>query len=163
MFDQQAPMTWLSRFFCLILIATLGTTGCKPSVPSGKNQDGHDHHAEEADGPNGGHMVHLEPSDAHAEWVHDEDTGKLTVHLDEAILASKKIDGVRIELEVKGAPKKTYDLVANEKRAYELTSPELLTAIEVGAGDAEKVTATLIVTVDGKEESAKLEHHEHHH
>jgi hypothetical protein len=38
-----------------------------------------------------------------------------------------------------------------------------LTAIEVGSGDHDKVAAKLIVTIDGKKETAVLEHHEHHH
>jgi hypothetical protein len=162
MFDQQAPMTWLSGFFSLVLTVSIGITGCQPTVSSNKSPDAHDHHAHEAHGPNGGHMVHLEPSDAPAEWVHDDDAGKISVHLDKFVSGGKKIEGARIELEIKGEPKKTYDLVPNDKNAYELISPELLTALEVGSGKAVTVAATLIVTVDGKEESAKMEHHEHH-
>lgn len=107
-------------------------------------------------------MIHLEPSDAHAEWTHD-DAGKLTIHLEEAAKSGKKIDSVKVELEVKGEPKKDYEFTSFNEGVYELISPELMTAIEIGSADKEKVTAKLVVSIDGKPETATLEHHEHHH
>jgi hypothetical protein len=160
MFAQQAKMTWSSPAYGLALLAMIGILGCNPSAPPKVDSHSHNHAAH---GPHGGHLVHLEPTGVQAEWAHDDDSGKLSVYLEEAIQSGKKIDEARIELEVTGSSKKTYDLVANDKNVYELVSPELLTAIEVGAGDAAKVIAKLIVTIDGKEEAAAMEHHEHSH
>jgi len=108
-------------------------------------------------------MIHLEPSGSHAEWTHDDDAGKLAIHLEEVEESGKKVDSVKVELELKGEPKKTYDFSPAGKGVYELVSPELLTAIEVGSGDKDKVSAKLVVSIDGKEETVVLEHHEHHH
>jgi hypothetical protein len=155
---------WVS----VTLLAMVSFVGCQPSATKptdmGTQGDAHAHnHDHEAHGPNGGHMVHLEPSGSHAEWTHDDDAGKLAIHLEEIEELGKKIDSVKVELEVKGEPKKTYDFVSAGKGVFELISPELLTAIEVGSGDKEKVMAKLIVSIDGKDETTALEHHEHHH
>jgi len=108
-------------------------------------------------------MIHLEPSELKAEWTHDDDSGKLTVYLEAVEEFGKKIDSVKVELEVKGEPAKKYDFTSAGKGVYELVSPELMTAIEVGSGDSNKVVAKLVVSIDGKEETASLEHSEHHH
>ncbi len=160
MFFQQATKTRLSPIFVLASLAMIWIPGCDSSAPPNANLHSHAHAAH---GPHGGHLVHLEPNGIHAEWAHDDDSGKLSVYLEEAIQSGKKIEGVRVELEVTGSPKKTYDLIANDKGVYELVSPELLTAIEVGAGDSAKVAAKLIVSIDGQEAAAQMEHHEHSH
>lgn len=151
----------------LATVLALCIFGCQPPATkkvAGPEGDAHAHdHDHEAHGPNGGHMIHLEPSDAHAEWTHDDDAGKIAIHLEEIVEFGKKIDSVKVELEVKGEPKKEYDFTLLDKGVYELISPELMTAIEVGSGDKEKVSAKLVVTIDGKQETAMLEHHEHHH
>jgi hypothetical protein len=148
----------------LAVVTMFGLLGCQP--PAAKVEpkgDAHAHHDHAAHGPHGGHMVHLEPSGSHAEWTHDDDAGKLAIHLEEIEELGKKVDFVKVELDIKGEPKKTYDFASAGKGVYELVSPELLTAIEVGSGDKEKVSAKLIVSIDGKEESVVLEHHDHHH
>lgn len=150
----------------IAILALVAFVGChKPAAKPTEAAAGGDAHAHnhEAHGPNGGHMIHLEPSDAHAEWTHDDDSGKLAIHLEEIVEFGKKIDFVKVELEVKGEPKKSYDFTSFKSGLYELISQELMTAIEVGSGDKEKVSAKLIVSIDGKEETAFLEHHEHHH
>jgi hypothetical protein len=154
--------TYTALAMAVVSFVTL--SGCQP--PAAKVEpkgDAHAHHDHAAHGPHGGHMVHLEPSGSHAEWTHDDDAGKLAVHLEEIEEFGKKIDFVKVELDIKGEPKKTYDFASAGKGVYELVSAELLTAIEVGSGDKDKVSAKLIVSIDGKEESVVLEHHEHHH
>ncbi len=163
------PIFIRSRRIASFMVAaiTLSNIGCETSDPKtskAPEADAHAHsHDHDAHGPNGGHMIHLEPSDAHAEWTHDDDSGKLTIHLEEAAKPGKKIDSVKVELEVKGEPKKEYEFTSFNEGVYELISPELMTAIEVGSADKEKVAAKLIVSIDGKSETAMLEHHEHHH
>ena len=151
---------------CMLAMASF--VACQPPAtkPTNKPADGDAHahsHDHDAHGPHGGHMIHLEPSGSHAEWTHDDDSGKLAIHLEEVEEFGKKIDSVKVELEVKGEPKKTYDFASAGKGVYELVSQELMTAIEVGSGDKEKVSAKLVVSIEGKEETATLEHHEHHH
>ncbi len=150
----------------IAILSIVGLVGCQPpsAKPANKTDAGDAHsHDHEAHGPNGGHMIHLEPSGSHAEWTHDDESGKLAIHLEEVEEFGKKIDSVKVELEVQGEPKKTYDFVSFDKGIYELISSELLTAIEIGSGDKAKVSAKLIVSIDGQEQTASLEHHDHHH
>lgn len=158
-------LTLFSKYL-LGVTAIVGFIGCQP--PAAKNAKGPANeeaqlHEHEEHGPHGGHMIHLEPSESHAEWTHEDDTGRLAIHLEEIEEFGKKVDAVYVELAVKGEPKKRYDFTLAGKGVYELVSPELITAIEVGSGDKDKVTATLVVSVDGKDQTASLEHHEHQH
>ncbi len=125
-------------------------------------------HSHGDEGEHGGHLVHLEPSGEHAEWSHDDEKGTVTVYMEEAVSEGAKVDSVRIDLEVTGNPKKTYllDSSSDEHKiansVFTIKSPELVTALGVGEG----VKATLVVTIDGKEQSCKLEHdhgHDHDH
>ncbi len=129
--------------------------------------DAHNHaHGDE--GEHGGHLVHLEPSGEHAEWLHDDEKGTVTVFMEEAVSEGAKVDSVRVDLEVTGNLKKMYQLDASSDEhkiansVFTIKSPELVTALGVGEG----VKATLVVTIDGKEQSCKLEHdhgHDHDH
>jgi len=153
-------------------------SGCQPAAPtvmkantsassSHEHDDhGHDHsHDHSHDhGPNGGHLVDLTPSKLHAEWAHDDDTGKITLYFSDSIKAGKKIESAKIELNVAGQESKTYDFTVTDKQTFELESVELLTAIELCSGEADsKVSAKLIVSVDGNAESAPIVHHDHGH
>lgn len=151
-------------------VVVLGTAlvGCQPPkppapAPAAGGAAAHDHdHGEH--GEHGGHLLHLEPSGSHAEWTHD-DTGKLTIYLDEVAQFGKKIEAVKVQLDVKGQAPKVFEFKALDSSVFELTSEELLKAIEMtGAKDA-GMTVKLLATIDGKEESALVEHddHGHHH
>lgn len=172
--NSFAPPSMIVRFqkplsMALALVAIVVLIGCQP--PETKqakrpptDNDSHAHsHDHDDHGPHGGHLIHLEPSGSHAEWTHDDDSGKLAIHVEEIVEFGKKIDSVKVELEIKGEPKKSYDFAAAGKGVYELVSPELLTAIEVGSGAKEKVSVKLVLSIDGKEDTASLEHHEHSH
>lgn len=159
-------------------------TGCEPpndvaksngKAAAGKNAE-HEEHGDHGHGPNGGHMVHLEPSGSHAEWTHDDETGKLTVYVSEIVELGKKVESVKVVLNIGDQPSKTFDFKAGEKSTFEITSPELLTAIQMtgpeskemasksaSKEDQPKVKAKLVVVVDGKEQSAAIEEDDHHH
>jgi hypothetical protein len=160
-FSKNFASGWVSL---AVFWGSLSLAGCQPSPHrASTEQAGHDHHDHPAHGPNGGHLVHLEPSGSHAEWTHDDELGKIQIHLEDVQSSGKKIDSVKVVLKVQDQPEKTFDFTAVKDGLYELVSPELLTAIEVGGGDSEKVSAKLSVAIDGQEQSSLLEHHDHHH
>jgi hypothetical protein len=149
--------------------ATTASATTSTSNTSKKTEDAHNHSHDHGDeGEHGGHLVHLEPGGAHAEWSHDDEKGTVTVFMEEAVSGGAKVESVRVDLEVTGNPKKAYafekgaDEHKIENSVFTIKSPELVTALGVGEG----VKATLVVVMDGKEHSCKLEHdhgHDHDH
>ncbi len=133
----------------------------------GASDHGHDH-AHPAHGPNGGHLVELGDEEYHAEWLHDDATGTVTV----IILDGQVKDEVGIEAEsltinvaIEGQSPQTYELPAVNRSSddppkatrFELSSEKLLTALQIGTG----VHATLSVDIAGKQYVGKIEHHHH--
>lgn len=115
---------------------------------------GHDHPPH---GPHGGHLLSLSPGDAHVEWDHRSDQDQVIVYTTEL---GNAVTAVKMRYQIQGQEAKTFELEPAEEiapHAYQISSPELLTAIQ--AGDAADVT--LIVTGGGEEMSAEVEHHDH--
>ena len=138
--------------------------GCQPSAtpPQADTKTagttdahaGHDH-GEEALGPHGGHLLHLEPTGSHAEWTHDDDKHMIIVHLDEFDKA--QIVSVKFTAKI-GDTTEEFPLTDLEE-GWTITSPELLTHINMK--DAAEVN--LVVVDDKGVHTAKIEAHEHHH
>lgn len=115
---------------------------------------GHEGHDHPAHGPHGGHMVELN-SGKHAEWAHDDEKDKITVYPENAEIVTK------IEMTTKVGDKVTpYEFEKAEvdgATVYELTSPELLTAIKMG----DAVETNLVLTTTDGEMTAAVKHHSH--
>src|SRR5688572_7448179 len=106
----------------LIPLALIWIVGCSkrisgdpPALPPGTEHghDDHDHHEHAHLGPNGGHLLELGNEQFHAEWTHDDDSGKLTVYILDA--AGKELvpiaaEKVTIEKNLAGKTV-TYDLL----------------------------------------------------
>jgi hypothetical protein len=143
--------------------------GQKSGDKDDHDHDGHDHHDHDhahMHGPNGGPVLELGDEEYHAEWLHDDETGKVTVVLlDKAAKKEVTIESAEIAIEVKIADsEKTYALPAaggtdKPSARFELEDKALLAALE-GAGQ-EGTEAVLKVTINGKEYKAKFEPHEH--
>jgi hypothetical protein len=132
--------------------------------------DAHSHHHDHGDiGPNGGHLIELGDGDFHAEWLHEDETGKVTVivldgNCDNEVGISAESINIDVAVADASAPQ-SYQLRAigrsegNEPTAsrFELTDESLLVALKVGEG----VTATLNLDIDGKQYMGRIEHHEH--
>lgn len=147
------------------------------------DHDGHDHGAEtkgdaaKADphaghdhshdvGPNGGHIAHFEPSDAHFEWAHDDDTHKLTIHVEELVSAGAKIESMEVVV-TSGSDTKKFPLAADEtakiaNSVYTITSQELMTLMGASGTDEKGPQSKLVALIDGKEQTCVMAHdHDH--
>src|SRR5688500_14491837 len=75
-------------FFCASILAmSVLISRCNspppspPAVLPSHVEDGHGHahaHSHADEGPNGGHLIELGNEEYHGEWLHDDDSGKLT-------------------------------------------------------------------------------------
>jgi hypothetical protein len=169
---------------CVSVAMLVWISGCdsKPSTPptvypshvDDHEGHGHDHahdhgHSHAEDGPNGGHLIELGQEEYHAEWVHDDDSGKLTLYiLDGAAKKAVPISATSVTIEKKiGDKVDKYELQAvgrsetnTTSAQFEITDKPLIEALKT-AGQG--VDATLHVDVNGKSFQGKIEHHEHGH
>jgi hypothetical protein len=141
----------------------------KPAEQAPAHED-HDH----VHGPHDGEVIRLMRKDAreveyHAEWLDDDDSGKLTVWiLDKDHKDEVGIDAQRLSIDVITAAKSadsTYLDAANRTAGdsptatrFEVVNQELLTNLA-----NPKVNAMLRVTIKGADYMGRIEHHEHHH
>ncbi|MGE0759630.1 MAG: hypothetical protein AB7F89_04395 [Pirellulaceae bacterium] len=181
-------MNWQNGFRMVAVASLLGwLSGCN-SAPSGPPPDalpesvhdhddhghdhGHDHahaHGHPETGPNGGHLVEFETEEFHAEWLHDDDSGKLTIFiLDGPAKAVVPIsaDHVTIEKTI-GDKTESYQLAATDRPAgetkgakFEIVDKPLIEALKT-AGQG--VEARLTVDIEGRTFAGKFEHQDHGH
>lgn len=140
--------------YLTVLLACLGC-GTQPeadktSAEASQVEAAHDHAHEEM-GTHGGHMLHLEPSGAHAEWTHDDENFKITVYFD------GDVDGAKFVAKV-GESTEEFPLAADGE-GWSITSEALLTHLNMG----EAVPVQLVIASPDGELSTKIEKHEHHH
>jgi hypothetical protein len=157
----------------LVMVGCLVWTGCSgdatPQPSGGGAQAGHDHDHDHESGKHGGHVLAIGDEDYHAEWTHDEE-GKITVYLldhDAVEDVAIEADSIEIETAVENGESQTFSLAAVRAEGaatasqFELTDKELMTALQVAG---EGATATIKLTIAGKDYSAAIEHdHGHAH
>ena len=170
----------------LLLISALCLAiGCGKDGASGKpaadatgqtagpdSHAGHDHHDHDhaALGPHGGHVMEIGEEQYHAEWTHDNTSGKITIYLLDGEIkddAWSTAESIVISTTIRDKTE-DYQLVAanqddqNPPQAskFEITSPNLLTALnQVG----EAVKAELKVSIGGDSFTKAFEAHNHDH
>lgn len=145
-----------------------GATSNNEPSPEVDPHAGHDHGHDEL-GPNGGHLLELGDEEFHAEWLHDDDLGKVTVILLDSEAkreVTTSAESATIDVTVGTEPATQYVLpaVAGDDPAagtsrFELVELALLTALKIGEG----VSAVLTVKVNDKEFRAEIEDHGHDH
>lgn len=160
----------------LSLISASGCSESGTTVPGNTISErppetaGHDEHAHPSEGPHHGDLVELGNEDYHAEVVHGE-AGSVTVYiLDSAAKTEVPIDATELMINVSHDGKaEQFKLVAERQETdpegkssrFSLKDEEL-----AGDLDAADASAKLVVTIDGKSYSGKIEHHhegEHKH
>jgi hypothetical protein len=119
------------------------------------------------EGPHHGDLVELGNEEYHAEFVHDDAAGSVTVYiLDSAAKSAVPIDAPDVTLNVShdGQPEQ-FKLPASpdagdpagKSSRFALTDKELVEHL-----DEPETTAKLVLTIDGKPYSGQVEHdHEH--
>ena len=170
------------------LLAALVTWGCAPAPPpAADSHEGHDHDHEGHDhahdekgheghdhshaelGPNGGHLLELGEEKYHAEWVHDDQAGKLTVFvLDGSAKQLVPIAAEKLTLEKKvGERADQFELVAVDRQGetpqtakFEIVDKSLIEALKM-VGDG--VEANLTLDVNGESFTVPFAKHEHEH
>lgn len=156
--------------FCSALASFTLFTGCGPKAGDNKKPDahGHDHDHDHALGPHGGHALELGEEEYHAEWTHDDASGKVAVFiLDKAMKKEVPIEAESLTITTKigDKPETVYKLEAmnpteGKTAHFELTDKALATAL-IAVGD--KATAKLNVKIGDKTYEQKFEKHEDHH
>lgn len=153
--------------------------GDPPPLPAGGVHDdhgheGHDHghhhgHSHADLGPNQGHLLELGDEQYHAEWVHDDVAGKLTVYiLDSNAKNLVPIAAETITIEKKvGDRSDTYELAAVDRQGetpktakFEIVDKGLIEGLKL-AGDG--VQASIIIDINGQPFTAQFEKHSHDH
>ena len=159
----------IAHFLCFIacVLAGCGPTDKKGTKEGGKVDEhaGHDHSAK---GPHEGHLVELGNEEYHAEWGHDDESGKVTVWiLDSKAKGNVPIAAESIVIKTKNKEEtESFELPAvdrttGEKPAafkFEIVSKEL-----VGKLETPKITTpTIHVDVNGTPFVGKIEEHAEH-
>lgn len=158
----------------LSLIGFLGCTGCGGSTPPKKNgnEGGHEHtHSHDVPGPHSGKMAVIGDEEFHAEFVMDDASGKVSVYLLDKNMkvnpeAVSSQETITIETKAK-EDAKTYELAAVGRTAektsvdqFEVEDKELIGHLKT-LGKVN--TATLKVTIGGKEFTQNISFEDHGH
>ncbi|MBA2116140.1 hypothetical protein [Bremerella alba] len=168
------------RSFANILLAALlavGLIGCNgspaPSEGSDEHEhsegDGHDHgdeHAHPSEGPHHGSLIELGNEEYHAELVHNEESGTVTIYLLDghaekpvAIIAPEIT--INVTYDGQGSQFKLPAVGATGGKAAEFASSDPAFAESL---DTEGAEAQLVVTINGKQYRGSVAHdHEHDH
>lgn len=168
--------TWLAFSFATLL--AVGCGGCDSSTPPAKKPaetEGHEHdhgHSHAAKGPHTGQVLAIGAEEYHAEFTHDDGSGKVTVYLlDKDIkvnpAAASPEETISIEVKTKAETKK-YDLIAVGRgegdkplaSQFEVVDKELLGFLETLGGD---VSATLNVKIGDKQFNQPINFDDHGH
>jgi hypothetical protein len=177
------PAVWVLGFAMVAFVIGGCNGGTEPSDGGAAGEaasDAHDHgdheghgdHADHGDhaehgghgdhemGAHGGHLLHLDPGGAHAEWVHLDQENEIQVFLDPSLLPA---EAVEMHVVIGDAEQDPFALEEAIDRlgpgGYRLISEPLLTHIKMSAGEG--VDVRLVVTRAGGTFTSPIEHHEH--
>lgn len=156
--------------FCNLSITTLvvgltmaGCTSADKEQPAdaGHFEAGHDEHATE--GPHGGSLIELGNEEYHAELVHDDAAGTVTIYvLDSAAKASVPIDATDVTINLKrDGQGEQFKLAASADQSdpsgkssrFVSSDAELATGL-----DQEGAAPQLVITINGKQYRGAIEH-----
>lgn len=152
---------------CGLLLAVMLAVGCsqKPGgpPPAAQNGAGRDEHAHPVEGLHGGELIELGKEEYHAELVHDEKAGTITVYiLDAPAKAAVPIDAAEVTINLKHQGQaKQHKLVAlpdandpqGKSSRFVSTDPELGEDLEHEGAEPQ-----LVVAINGKQYRGKIEH-----
>ncbi|UUO04923.1 hypothetical protein M4951_16195 [Blastopirellula sp. J2-11] len=155
-----------------LLLLSLSAFGCssstadKPSGDGHSEHDGHDHD-HPSEGPHGGSLIELGAEEYHAELVHDEKAGSVTIYLlDSAAKVATPIDATELTINLKhDGMGEQFKLTASPDagdptgKSSKFVSSDAELAEDL---DHEGADAQLVVTIGGKQYRGAVAHdHDH--
>lgn len=165
-----------TRLFALCALFALVVTGCgeKPSAapalsgttetdaPPATVESGHEH-AHASVGPHGGSLIELGNEEYHAELVHDDDAGTVTIYLlDSAAKSSVPIDAAEVMINLKHDGRGEQFKVASSAdqgdpagKSSRFTSSDAELAADL---DHEGAEPQLVVAINGKQYRGVISH-----
>ena len=149
------------RFALFNAALSLGTAVALTGFTSIASAQAQHEHAEE--GPHNGHLIELGEEEFHAELVHDDDKGTVTIYiLDKKAVAPVEVDNdqVVINLVIDAQPKQFMlkTVQPGKRNQFESRDKALGEAL-----DKESTKGRLNVSIANKPYVGKIEHHEHEH
>ncbi len=163
-------MRKISLFFAVAFISVFAL-GCAndsssnvPTSTDGGNaqQDDHDHDHAHEPGPNGGQIIELgHDHEFHAEIVHDDDAGTVTIYMLDGDMKPNSIDEATVSLTLTaGDSTKSYELASGGQGNSQFVSSE---AELISMLDAEGTEGKLRATIGGTPYTGAISHHDHDH
>jgi hypothetical protein len=159
--------------FCFVIGSLVLLAGCRPQPaanPVKKDDHAHHDHSHEALGPHNGHILELGQEQYHAEWTHDDASGKVSVYiLDKDMKKEVPIGAETLSIVTKVGQQE--EMVFNleavapttgekpQSAQFEIIDKQLVETLSTVGGD---VSARLEVTIEGQPFSAKFESHADH-
>lgn len=149
--------------------AEQGTKSFDEAAPEDVTMEEHDHgHDHPSEGPHHGSLIELGKEAYHAELLHDEKSGAITIYIldgaakvsvpitAESVLVNVKHDGKGQQFTLAAAPEQGDPEGKSSKFAtQDKTLGELL--------DEKDTTARLVLEIDGKSFSGEIDAHDHDH
>ena len=169
-------------------LSSAGLVGCKPGEQAGgtagtassggQDEHGHEHgpgtheahdgggaHGHGSTGPHGGRILEFGSADYHAELVHDEASGAVTVHiLDSAAAKASPVEGAELTVNVrKDGQAKQYPLTAAPDAGETGGKSSRFTTEDAGLGEALHggAEARLVAKIGGRSYNATIDAHGH--
>lgn len=170
----------MKRFATIAATALFGTCigfagGCTESAPKGRPAQveaagsPHDHgeHAHPSTGPHSGTLIELGKEEYHAELVHDDAAGTVTIYIlgpdaQEEVAIDAKVVRINVRHDARGAQ---FELAAAPQARDEAGQASRFVSQDKALGEAldqEGAQARLVMEIDGKSFTGAVEHdHEH--
>jgi hypothetical protein len=156
-----------------LLLAVTLAVGCNqdtggPTAPAAKNGDGHAEHDHPTEGPHGGELIELGNEEYHAELVHDEQAGTVTIYiLDAHAEAAVPIDATELTINLKhDGQAEQFKLAASPDASNPPGKSSRFTSSDAELGEDlehEGTEPQLVVAINGKQYRGKIEHGDHGH
>lgn len=161
MYRQNTLVTMIVPALLILGVSGCGSKASKPSVPAaGAAAEEHGHASK---GPHGGDLIELGNEEYHAELVHDEKAGSVTVYiLDSGAKTSVPIEAPEVMINLKHDGRgEQFKLAASanpgdapgKSSRFASTEAELVKDL-----DHEGAEAQLVLTINGKPYRGALEH-----
>ncbi len=176
---------WACLPAAVLMLGLMSGCGSKPQEqsPTGASDahsaenvhhdgDGHDHrkdgHDHPSEGPHHGHLIELGNEEYHAELVHDETAGTVTIYLLDAtakervaieateLMVNLKHDGKGEQFKIAASP----DKEDPSGKSSRFVSDDVELAEDLDREDAD---AVLVVTISGKSYRGAMTHDHHDH